>query len=243
MDQQQIIRIMNEQGTGNLELTAARTRSQIEYERMEQSRQEFKKLIKNQELHDADRTESRAKQDALNLQHELGVQQKKKDVMEARVAITKEARAKEERAKDAAMGSQWEKLPKVVKDISKKAAELGLEKILEKILLLVTKDIIRPVGLLLFTKDRISWYFLEKAACCRHRYRWFLSFLETNVCVGVAGLRLGGGNAIGFGSSTASKMKSGLLLVLPVSKWTFAVFCLLVFLENLEVDKCLCFQL
>ncbi|GJY19324.1 reverse transcriptase domain, reverse transcriptase zinc-binding domain protein [Tanacetum coccineum] len=55
--------------------------------------------------------------------------------MEARVAITKEARAKEERAKDAAMGSQWEKLPKVVKDISKKAAELGLEKILEKIVI------------------------------------------------------------------------------------------------------------
>nr|GEY81165.1 hypothetical protein [Tanacetum cinerariifolium] len=31
---------------------------------------------------------------------------------------------------------------------------------------------------------------------------------STKVCLGVAGLRLGGGNAIGFGSSTTSKMKS-----------------------------------
>ncbi|GKB14260.1 hypothetical protein Tco_0848183, partial [Tanacetum coccineum] len=102
------LRIMKEQGTGNLESTAAQRHSQIEYERKEQSREEFKKLIKNQELHDADRTESRAKQDALNLKHELEVQQKKEDVMAAKVEITKEARAKKEKAKDAAMGSQWE---------------------------------------------------------------------------------------------------------------------------------------
>ncbi|GKA46519.1 hypothetical protein Tco_0739402 [Tanacetum coccineum] len=77
------------------------------------------------------------------------------DVMEARVAITKEARAKEERAKDAAMGtrakeerakdaamgSQWEKIPKVVKDISKKAAEIGLEKILEKIFVMSQQNL------------------------------------------------------------------------------------------------------
>ncbi|GJZ46800.1 elongation factor 1-delta [Tanacetum coccineum] len=122
---------------------------------------------------------------------------------------------------------------------------------------------------LMFTKAGISWYCLEKAACCRHRYRRYLSFLEsklcesifaallsrflfpqkhivvqvgleaaesvlccclpdgwsvdwgTKVCVGVVGLRLGGGNAIGFESSTAFKMKSGLLLVVPVSKWNW----------------------